>query len=56
MKNNENLPLDRETTILFLTILKQGYFTPENIVSLKTKFEDAGGAFIRLSDGIEIEI
>jgi hypothetical protein len=57
MNRIENLPLDRETKILLLTILKQGYFTAQNIKLLKTKIEtESGGAFIRLSDGTEIEI
>ena len=37
MKTKKNKPLDKETKALLLSVLKQGYFTDENISLLGTK-------------------
>jgi predicted ATP-dependent Lon-type protease len=56
MKTDENLPLDRETKILFLSVLRQGYFTPKDIETLKSKIETDDGVYILVQDGIKIRI
>jgi len=51
----KNIELDRATKILLLSVLKQGYFTPENADFLRLLFSD-NRPFIKLSNGTLIEI
>jgi len=42
MTKKENILLDREVKILLLSVLKQGYFTSEDVKMLKSKVVDSG--------------
>ena len=39
--NENNLQIDRQTKILLLSVLKQGFFSPENIQELTKTFQQS---------------